>query len=279
MKTNKPITLSLLITLLLFAKVKAQEEIDTLNLFADTTTFINNGVIVVGDVSNLAIKLEVKEVWEAYSIEKILALNIDSLATPTTYFIISLGDEPQDSVIYASGWIPITSIYPYWSEYNISPPVKVENHPNFYISADLLFETVTSYWFSNPIQNEFIYRETYQEWLEGVPFYFPIKAVVRRIITNLNTNIYKQEYFQLQQNYPNPFNGSTIIEYSLNEQSLVEIIIYNMLGENITTLVNEEMPAGNHKINFEPKNIPSGIYLYRINAGSFTSSRKMIYIK
>lgn len=279
MKTIRSLILSLVVYLLFPANVKAQDEIDTLYLFPDTTTFLNEGSIWIDDVSNLAIKLSVDETWDAFSIEKILAINIDTIGFTSTLFFISLGIEPQDSIIYNSGWVPVNDIYPNWTEFDILPPIKVENQLSFYVSGDLLFISVVSDFVNPVVQNEFWYHEFWEEWFEGIPIYFPVKVVVKRIMTNVNTDIDKQENFQLQQNYPNPFNGATIIEYIIKEESLVEISVYNMLGENITTLVNEEIPAGNHKINFEPKYIPSGIYLYRINAGGFISSRKMIYIK
>jgi hypothetical protein len=279
MKTIKSLILSLVICLLFLANVKAQDEIDTLYLFPDTTTFINWGVTVTDNIDGLAIKLYADTTWDAFSIEKILSINVDTIGFSNTSFAISVGSIPEETILYESSIIPVLDIYPEWTEYDISPPVKIEDHSTFYISGVLLFMCVTSYLSNQTILNHFIHDMILNTWFEGAPYYLPIKALVKRITTDVKDFKNSNNLFYINQNYPNPFNGSTIIEYTIKEESRVEISVYNMLGENITTIVNEEMPAGIHKINFEPKNIPSGMYLYRIIAGDFISSRKMIYIK
>lgn len=85
--------------------------------------------------------------------------------------------------------------------------------------------------------------------------------------------------FALEQNYPNPFNPSTNISYSLPSASEVKIEIFNMLGQNIATLVNEHQIAGNHTIQFDASSLSSGIYLYRLTAGSFVQTKKLTLIK
>ena len=85
--------------------------------------------------------------------------------------------------------------------------------------------------------------------------------------------------FLLSQNYPNPFNPSTTIKYSLKEESRVQIKVYNSIGQEVTTLINETNPAGYYSIIFNAKGLPSGIYFYRIEAGSFNQVKKMMLIK
>ncbi|MFC2135324.1 right-handed parallel beta-helix repeat-containing protein [Bacteroidota bacterium] len=85
--------------------------------------------------------------------------------------------------------------------------------------------------------------------------------------------------YTLYQNYPNPFNPSTKIQYALPQQSKVIINIYNVLGERITELLNDIKPAGYHEVEFKANNLPSGIYLYQINAGDYTETKKMILLK
>ncbi|MFC2088990.1 T9SS type A sorting domain-containing protein, partial [Calditrichota bacterium] len=79
--------------------------------------------------------------------------------------------------------------------------------------------------------------------------------------------------------YPNPFNSSATIEFSLLENSLVSINIFNSLGENVTTLLNENMKAGKHEITWNAKDFASGIYMYKITAGKFTEIKKCILLK
>ncbi|MBN2571205.1 MAG: T9SS type A sorting domain-containing protein [Ignavibacteriales bacterium] len=84
---------------------------------------------------------------------------------------------------------------------------------------------------------------------------------------------------KLYNNYPNPFNPSTIISYSLPEKSFVKIKILDMLGREIINLVNEEKPAGVHQVEFKGYNLASGVYLYRIEAGNYSETKKMILLK
>jgi hypothetical protein len=85
--------------------------------------------------------------------------------------------------------------------------------------------------------------------------------------------------FNLYQNYPNPFNPNTTIKYSIPELCKVRLTLFNLLGEEVTTLVNEEMSAGNYSAEFNAANLPSGVYFYRIQAGSFVETKKMLLIK
>ena len=85
--------------------------------------------------------------------------------------------------------------------------------------------------------------------------------------------------YALGQNYPNPFNPTTQIEYSLPKQSFVTLKVFNLLGQEVATLVNDVKTAGVHDITFNGENLPSGIYYYRINAGDYTDVRKMILVK
>jgi len=85
--------------------------------------------------------------------------------------------------------------------------------------------------------------------------------------------------FELEQNYPNPFNPSTVIKFGLPVRSNVLIKIYDILGGEVVTFVNDEMEAGWYKKEFNASGYSSGIYFYRIQAGSYISTKKMILIK
>ena len=85
--------------------------------------------------------------------------------------------------------------------------------------------------------------------------------------------------FNLEQNFPNPFNPSTKIVYSIPKSSDVSLKVYNVLGQEVATLVNQQQNAGNYTVNFDAKSLASGIYIYRIQAGSFVSTRKMTLLK
>ena len=85
--------------------------------------------------------------------------------------------------------------------------------------------------------------------------------------------------FALHQNYPNPFNPITNIQFTIPEPSDVKLRIINVLGKEVDVLVNETLPVGHHRILWNPKNISSGVYFYKIEAGSFIKTRKMILLK
>ncbi len=85
--------------------------------------------------------------------------------------------------------------------------------------------------------------------------------------------------FQLFQNYPNPFNPSTKIRYTIGSRQLVTLKIYDVLGKEIKTLVNEEKPAGSYELEFNASELSSGVYFYRIQADKFTSAKKLVLIK
>jgi hypothetical protein len=87
------------------------------------------------------------------------------------------------------------------------------------------------------------------------------------------------ENFSLSQNYPNPFNPTTTIEYTIPQAGLVTIKIYDILGREVTTLVNEEKDRGVYTINFDASQFASGLYFYRLQAGSFIETKKMILLK
>jgi hypothetical protein len=86
-------------------------------------------------------------------------------------------------------------------------------------------------------------------------------------------------HFALMQNYPNPFNPSTNITYSITELSFVTLIVFDVLGNEIATLVNEEKPIGNYTVDFTTTNLPSGIYFYQLQTPNFTQTKKMILLK
>jgi len=95
----------------------------------------------------------------------------------------------------------------------------------------------------------------------------------------LNVKITPQFSFKLEQNYPNPFNPSTVINFSVQENILVILKIYDALGSEVATLVNEEKPAGDYKINFNAADCSSGIYFYTLKAGNSITTKKMLLIK
>jgi len=94
-----------------------------------------------------------------------------------------------------------------------------------------------------------------------------------------NTNSHIPVTFELFQNYPNPFNPSTIINFSIPKTSHIIIRVFDIVGREVVTLMNEEKLPGSYNINFNGSNLPSGIYFYSLLAGSYTQTKKMVLIR
>ncbi len=97
--------------------------------------------------------------------------------------------------------------------------------------------------------------------------------------TEVQINLNAPSVFSLKQNFPNPFNPSTKINFSVPQTSHVILKVYDAMGSEVTTLLNQNKSAGNYTLNFDASELASGIYYYTINAGSFTSTKKMILMK
>jgi hypothetical protein len=107
--------------------------------------------------------------------------------------------------------------------------------------------------------------------------------VLLLITLNSNTGLIEEENapreFWLSQNYPNPFNPSTTIRFSLPHSEFVDLRIHNVLGEEVATLVSENVTAGTHEIEWNARGLPSAVYFYRLVAGAYTQTKKLILLK
>jgi hypothetical protein len=101
-------------------------------------------------------------------------------------------------------------------------------------------------------------------------------------VNNEHNNI--PEKFALYQNYPNPFNPFTVIKYDVpknvkRQTSNVKLIVFDVTGKEIATLINGEREPGTYEVTFDARNLPSGVYFYKITAGEFTDTKKLVLIK
>lgn len=113
---------------------------------------------------------------------------------------------------------------------------------------------------------------------------FPPIGVFRRPLAQMITGVEERGIataaaFSLSQNYPNPFNPSTVITYQLPVDSHMTLKVYDVLGREVRTLVNERQHAGQHSVTFDAAGLPSGVYLYRLSAGSYNAARKLMFVK
>jgi len=114
--------------------------------------------------------------------------------------------------------------------------------------------------------------------------YITAQTSVYRIRPEIATGVNKKKrsglnHFELQGNYPNPFNPKTVISYQLPVVSNVKLAVLDILGRELTVLVNEKEEGGSYEVQFDASGLATGVYLYRITAGSFTQTRKMLVVK
>jgi M6 family metalloprotease-like protein len=121
-------------------------------------------------------------------------------------------------------------------------------------------------------------RDNQNKWSRWSNVYEARKSINN--ITSLdNQNLIKLLEFQLNQNNPNPFNNTTVIRYSIPKEGFVTLKVYDTIGQEVVTLVNEIKPAGLYKVNFNAQTLSSGIYLYKLSVGPLVETKKMVFLK
>jgi hypothetical protein len=108
--------------------------------------------------------------------------------------------------------------------------------------------------------------------------YFIVDDIQLSSISDVNDQV-NSFNFSLNQNYPNPFNPATVISYQLSKEEFVKLQVYDIIGNEITTLVEDVKPAGIHTVNFNAAGLSNGVYIYKITAGAFQQTRKMTLLK
>jgi len=193
---------------------------------------------------------------------------IDTTLTADTIHVYA-----WDTVTDTSGWDPEAPS----ERWNLEQGIAGIGHAVTgvgYIIDTLEFAIVHDNWDSTP-------KNIAIPWINPIPwqnvpamlFMKPPSAV------GIDENSHTINKFRFHQNYPNPFNATTTIEFSIPYTEYVTLEIYNVLGEEVATLVSERLTAGNYKYKWDASSLPSGIYFYRIQAGDFVQVKKMILIR
>ena len=155
---------------------------------------------------------------------------------------------------------------------------KVNSYPSFFtMPVDLLITTnqgdTTYTVFNNAQSQEFSFT------IKDEPLYITLDPDNKILKDKKGDEPIEPVDFKLYQNFPNPFNPETKITYMIKEFSDVSLIVYDLLGREITKLVNQKQHPGTYTIPFSPKNLASGVYLYKLISGSISDSKKMVFIR
>jgi 2',3'-cyclic-nucleotide 2'-phosphodiesterase (5'-nucleotidase family) len=150
---------------------------------------------------------------------------------------------------------------------------------------ELLAGLLTDY-FEIPISNFFLYDSLseFQVIAEYIALQQTITPIVEgRIIADISIDVEDENIvvknFVLKQNYPNPFNPTTNFEFRISNFELVTLIVYDILGNEIATIVNEELPVGTYKYTWDASGLASGVYFYKLQAGNFVETKKLILLR
>lgn len=213
----------------------------------------------------------------------------DQLSIKTDYLYPEQVETPFRKTIYeysiSSGQLAFEQEY-YWENNEWKHMLKKTYEYN---SLELLTAVTTEEDYGSGF--EFKYRDTYtynetgletektgQEY-DGSAWQNKTRRLANYTISSVGEDASAPGEFRLFSNYPNPFNPSTIISYSLAADSRVTLKIFNVIGEEAAILIDADQKAGQHSVTFNASNLPSGIYLYQLNAGNISKTRKMLLLR
>jgi flagellar hook assembly protein FlgD len=202
-----------------------------------------NLFFVNGDEQNSALRLETNSEFNTIELPPI---------PPVIVFDVRFSNDRYNSFIGEENLIQIQGMV---------PPLKIklsDEDDSYYLVTDILDGKVVKEILSNA--NEVTINSKVD--------FLKIKRLEKHVFT-----------FSLSQNYPNPFNPTTYISFSLQSKSKVRLVVYDILGNEIQTLVNDELSEGKYSIKFDGSNLASGIYIYKLITDKFTDVKKMILMK
>ncbi len=166
----------------------------------------------------------------------------------------------------------ITSFYNKDSSYSVEKTVPFIIPPFGTVPIDIKFEPFEDGYFKDYLH---IRSDTETSRVAQVML---LKGRTDSIFTSVSDHEVVNN-FSLEQNYPNPFNPSTVIRFQISKREFVTLKVYDILGREVATLINDEKPAGNYNVEFNAQNLTSGVYVYRLQAGKFSDVKKLLLLK
>ncbi len=274
--------------------------------FSYKTQLIPNDSIGVTDFSKYKlIIIDYNNSLDSTFAMKINSANIPILgmgyggANTYNYYNISLKDSNAmtgiDSLIYISNFDQKFLNQPNAIQIGLDSTIQILEFSYYHkvIYKDFIADTAQIYAYMNNSFRDFaiVAREgKYYMWGigGGVSSYLQagkdllvnlISEIIGEPTTSVDQNNISVKQFSLNQNYPNPFNPTTSISYQLSESGKVNMKVYDMLGKEVSTLVDENQIEGFYKVNFDASSLSSGIYFYKIQTENFIETKKMILVK
>ncbi|MCH7964047.1 MAG: DUF2341 domain-containing protein [Bacteroidetes bacterium] len=200
---------------------------------------------------------------------------IGSSGSPLPVELVSFTGKVKDQKVYLN-WSTATEVNNYGFEIERKIPDQVRNDNRNWENIGFVEGHGNS---NSPKEYSFIDNEISSAGI----YYYRLKQIdndgVYEFSKTIEVNFNVPIKFELSQNYPNPFNPSTTISFNLPKSGVVTLKVYNIMGEEIKILVEGYREAGNYTVNFNAEEHPSGMYLYRLTAGGFTATKKMLMIK
>jgi hypothetical protein len=264
----------------------------------DSVDFVKQTLNPEGEQWTTNLSLPPAEELYKISITSFDQTTLEQFNVPNVTRYTNAGPLVVDSILYVH--LPAQRRYstrPYISNLGNSLPIKgvllkitcedpwIVNFPGVIVSfptiqpgATAISNSVVGLYYDSTFSGYFdlkfeIMSNGWPYWTDTLIFYDPNWVGIEDELNEVPTE------FLLSQNYPNPFNPSTTFRYSIPKSSQVTLKIINTLGEELQILVNEEKPVGTYELNWNAANLPSGVYFYRLQAGDYVQTRKMILLK
>ncbi|MBT8387992.1 MAG: T9SS type A sorting domain-containing protein [Ignavibacteria bacterium] len=180
-------------------------------------------------------------------------------------------------------------IHNYWFEWDSTYWLKDNLYSHTYDANNYLIQTIGQNWVGLYWEKDHRitityngnYNNTeklYERW-DGSDWYFYDKGTYSYIVSGVEQFNNVISSYSLSSNYPNPFNPTTTINYEIPQRSFITLKIYDVLGNEVATLVDEEKQTGSYNVELNATGLPSGIYIYKFQAGNFVETKKMVLIK
>ena len=246
-------------------------EIDNNLLFAASE---DTGVKIfdISDPSNPNELATLTLIYSSTAVDVKIKDNVAYVTNPNSLYAFDISDLSNPQMLYylagAGGIsIDIEGNYAYCTSYQKLTVIDISNPNDLKIVGYYPLPFVGSDVY---VKNKLIYATCQIDGIYFIKFDAP---------TSVQENSYKLNDFSLSQNYPNPFNPATNINYTIPNSGTVQLKIYNSIGKEINTIVNEYQQAGSYNVSFNSNGLSSGIYYYRMIIGGYLATKKMLLIK